>query len=79
MKLQEIYKLGALAVKGKLTACDLDKLKGIEDDFTVTLFTTDTNANFIVTEITDFKWNPVLISDYIKTDILNYNKGKCIQ
>lgn len=78
MILQKIYKLGALAVKVKLFACDLDKLKGMEDDFTDTLFTTDTNANFNFTEITDFKWNPVLKSDNLKKDILIKNKEKYI-
>ncbi len=79
MKLQKIYKLDALLEKAELLACDLEKLKGIEDYFTDTLFTTVTNANFIVTEISDFKWNPVLKSDYIKTDILIKNNEKCIQ
>jgi acetolactate decarboxylase len=73
LKLQEIYKLDSLALKGELSACDLDKLKGMEGYFTDTLFTTHTNANFIGTEITDFKYNPVLKSDYIKADILNKN------
>jgi len=79
LKPQEIDNLGALAVKGELSACNLDLLKSMEDDFTETLLTTDPKVNFIVTEITDFKWNPVLKSHYIKTDILNKNKEKCSQ
>jgi acetolactate decarboxylase len=78
-KPQEIDKLGALAIIGELPACDLNRLKQLENDFTETLLTTDPKDNFIVTEIVDFKWNPVLKNDYIKTDILNKNKANCAQ
>lgn len=77
VKPKEIDKLGALAVKGELPACDLDKLKKMEDDFTETLLHADPNANFTVTEVTDFKWKPVLRNDFVKTDILNKDKSKC--
>ncbi|MGS0524136.1 FmdE family protein [Zobellia nedashkovskayae] len=77
LKPKEIDQLGAIAVKGELPACDLDKLKNLEDNFTETLLSTDPKKNFIVTEISDFNWNPVLKSTYIKTDILNKNALKC--
>ena len=77
LKPAKIDQLGALAIKGELTACDLDKLKGMEDDFTELLLSTDSIDNFTLTEVTDFKWSPVLKNDYIKTDILNKNKTKC--
>ncbi|MAU14976.1 MAG: hypothetical protein CMH46_05490 [Muricauda sp.] len=77
VKPKEIDKLGALAVKGELPACDLDKLKKMEDDFTETLLSTDPGKNFTVSETTDFKWSPVLKNDFIKTDILNKDKEKC--
>lgn len=79
VKPPEIDKLGALAVKGELSECDLAKLKGLEDDFTEKLLSTNPQDNFVVTEITAFKWNPVLKNDFIKSDILNKNKPKCMQ
>lgn len=79
IKPQEIDSLGALAVRGELSPCDLDKLKLMEDDFSNRLLSTDPKDNFTVTEIDDFKWNPVLKNDYIKTDILNKDKSTCIQ
>ena len=77
LKPYEIDELGTLAIKGDLPSCELDRLKGLEDDFTEKLLTTDPKNNFTVTEITNFKWNPVLKTDYLKTDILNKNKAKC--
>ena len=77
LKPMEIDQLGALAVKGELSACDLDILKGMEDNFTELLLSTDPKDNFSLREITDFKWSPILKNDYIKTDILNKNKTKC--
>ncbi len=79
MKPQEINVLGAKAVKGELPACDLDKLKKMEDDFSEKLLSTNPKDNFTVIEVTDFKWKPVLKNDYIKTDILNKNKSNCNQ
>jgi len=79
IKPQEIDSLGVLAVRGELSPCDLDKLKLMEDDFSNRLLSTDPKDNFTVTEINDFKWNPVLKNDHIKTDILNKDKSTCIQ
>jgi len=73
----EIDKLGAKAVKGELTACDLDKLKKMEDDFSKKLLTSNPKELFTVTEIKGFEWNPVLKSDYLKTDIINKNSKPC--
>jgi len=79
VKPQEINKLGAKAIKGELPACDLDKLREMEDDFSQKLLSTNPKDNFTVTEIKEFKWKPVLKNDYIKTDILNKNKSNCNQ
>jgi acetolactate decarboxylase len=75
----EIDKLGAMAVKGELSACDLDNLKELEDNFTQKLLSTDPKENFTVTEISDFLWNSDFRNTYIKTDISNKNKLKYIQ
>ncbi len=79
VKPPEINVLGAKAIKGELPACDLDKLKKLEDDFSKQLLVTNPKDNFTVTELTSFNWNPILKNNYIKTDILNKNKSKCNQ
>jgi acetolactate decarboxylase len=73
----EIDKLGAKAIKGELPACDLEKLKKMEHDFSEKLLSTNPKDNFTVKEIKKFQWNPILKNNYIKTDILNKNKSKC--
>jgi len=69
--------MSALAVKGELPACDLEKLKIMENNFSKKLLSEDPKNNFTVTEITNFKWNPVLKNDFTKTDILNKNAESC--
>ena len=56
---------------------DLDALKDLEDNFSEKLLSTELEANFTITDVTDFEWNPELKNDYIKTDILNKDKPKC--
>ena len=77
VKPSKIDTQGAKAVKGELSACELDTLKYLEDDFSEKLLSTDPNDNFSITEINDFKWAPEAKNDYIKTDILNKEKPKC--
>ncbi len=72
-----IDSLGALAVKGQLSACDLKGLKSLEDKFTTYLLSTDTKKIFEITPFHDFKWSPVLKNDFIKTDVLNKVMGIC--
>ncbi len=79
VKPAEIDSMGAKAVKGELESCDLDKLRALEDDFSEMLLHTNPKDNFTVVEVNDFEWNPVLKSDYTKTDILNKNKKECKQ
>jgi len=73
----EINELGKKALAGELPACDLDKLKQLEDDFSHKLLSEDPKNNFIVKEITNFEWKPILKNDYTKTDVLNKNKPEC--
>ncbi len=77
VKPKEIDELGAKAIKGELPACDLDKLKEMENHFSEKLLSENPKTNFTVKEITNFKWHPVLKNDYTKTDVLNKNKPKC--
>lgn len=72
-----INEMGSLAIKKELNSCDLDKLKKLEDDFSNKLLTTEASKNFAVTEINNFKWQPNLKNDFIKTDIINKNMPKC--
>ena len=79
VKPKEISEMGAKAVKGELPACDLDKLKTLEENFSKKLLSTNPKDNFTVTELKDFEWKPILKNDYTKTDILNKNKQNCNQ
>jgi acetolactate decarboxylase len=72
-----IDSLGALAVKGQLSACDLEGLKNLEDQFTNNLLSIDTKNIFEIIPLSDFKWSPKLKNDFIKTDVLNKDKGIC--
>lgn len=72
-----IDSLGNLALKGALDGCELNELKVMEADFSNFLLKTAPTENYIVHEITNFEWTPVLKNDFVKTDILNKNKSKC--
>ena len=73
----KMNQLGSLAVKGQLSACGLDSLKVLEKEFSAFLLKTNPKDNFIIAEITDFKWQPVLKNDFLKTDVINKNKPQC--
>jgi acetolactate decarboxylase len=77
VKPAEIDELGAKAVSGELTACELDSLKQMEDNFSEKLLSTNPKDNFTVIELDSFEWNPILKNDFTKTDVLNKNKEKC--
>ncbi|TAK42635.1 MAG: hypothetical protein EPO28_07000 [Saprospiraceae bacterium] len=77
VKPEAIDRLGSLAVKGELSACGLDSLKTMEDEFSDFLLKTKPSENYTVREIKDFKWDPVLQNDFVKTDVLNKNKPGC--
>ena len=72
-----IDQMGSKAVKGELTSCELDVLKEYEDDYSLFLQKSAAKDIFEVKEITNFRWQPELRSDFIKTDILNKNRLKC--
>ncbi|MFC0658037.1 FmdE family protein [Mongoliitalea lutea] len=65
------------AVNLELSGCELDALKGIEDDFTDYLLKADAKEIFQITEMEDFEWNPVLKADFVKTDVLNKHAANC--
>ncbi|NIK73595.1 acetolactate decarboxylase [Thermonema lapsum] len=72
-----IDSLGNLAIQQKLSPCDLDYLRKLEDDFTQNLIQSDPTKLFTVKEIQHFKWNPKTKNDYLKTDIINKNLPEC--
>lgn len=77
VKPREIDLLGARATNGELSPCQLDSLRALEDGFTQKLLESDPKNNFVVTELTNFKWNPVLNNEFVKIDILNKDAERC--
>ncbi len=77
VKPAKINELGALAVKGELPPCQLDKLKKMEDSFAQKLLDTDPKDNFTVEILPSFEWQPILKNDFLKTDVLNKDKKRC--
>jgi formylmethanofuran dehydrogenase subunit E len=65
------------AVTGKLSPCDLDHLKDMEDDFAEKLLSLDPKDLFEIQEIKDFKWVPVLENNFINTDLAYKNMPLC--
>lgn len=72
-----IRDMGAKAVKKELSSCELDTLKKLEDDFSMRLLTEKDNNYFELKKIDSFEWNPILRSDFVKTDVLNKDAKKC--
>jgi acetolactate decarboxylase len=72
-----IDSLGNIAIQQKLSPCDLDHLRKLEDDFTQILIQSDPSKLFTVKEIQHFKWQPKTKNDYLKTDIINKNLPDC--
>jgi len=72
-----IDSLGNLATQQKLTPCDIDNLKMLEDNFTKQLYKSDPNKIFTVKSIDNFTWQPTLKNTFIKTDIINKQQPNC--
>lgn len=69
--------LGNLAVKKELSACGIDSLRKMEDDFTKFLLKSNPDSLFTVSQVTNFVWSPLLKNDFLKTDVLNKEKDDC--
>jgi acetolactate decarboxylase len=72
-----IEEMGTKAIEGKLSPCELDHLKKLEDDFSEWLLSSAPADLFIVDNIKNFNWQPVLENTFTKTDILNKNLKPC--
>jgi len=73
-----IDSLGKLATKGELNACGIDTLRKLESQFSSFLLSKNPQNLFIVEEIKNYKWLPVLKNDFIKTDVLNKKLRNCL-
>jgi acetolactate decarboxylase len=72
-----IDSLGILANKGILNACGIDSLHRIEDNFSQQLLVSNPNKTFVIEEIKNFNWQPVLQNTFLKTDVLNKKMLNC--
>jgi len=74
-----IDSLGKLAIKGDLDECGIDSLRKMENDFSTFLLSLkNPQILFIISEIKNYQWLPVLNSNFIKTDILNKKLQNCL-
>jgi len=74
-----IDSLGNLANNGKLSSCLIDSLHKMENKFIEKLYESNAHEIFIVEEMSNFIWQPVLKNTFIKTDVLNKQKSNCKQ
>lgn len=71
-----IDEMGKKALKQELDACELEKLKAYEDNYTQYLLKTEPEHMFEITVLKDWEWKPQYVV-YIKTDIINKHKSTC--
>ncbi len=74
-----IDEMGSQAIKGKLSPCQLDTLKQLENEYMRFLQKNDPQTMFEIKKMLNFTWSPILKNDFVKTDILNKNAGNCNQ
>lgn len=72
-----IDSLGRLATKGELDACGIDSLRKLESQFSEFLLSNNPQDLFIIEEIKNYKWLPVLKGNFLKTDVLNKKLQNC--
>lgn len=73
VKPPEIDRQGDLAIQKKLSYAQLRELKKMEDAYSALLRKSDPAIHFTVKVLDHFEWNPVIKSDFVKTDIINKN------
>lgn len=72
-----IDEMGSAAIDKKLSPCELDHLKKLEDDFSEALLCANPVEIFIVETLRNFKWEPDTTMRFIKTDVLNKDAEPC--
>jgi formylmethanofuran dehydrogenase subunit E len=73
-----IDSLGKLATKGELDACGIDSLRKLESQFSTFLLSQKPQDLYIIEEIKNYKWLPILNGSFPKTDVLNKNLKNCL-
>lgn len=73
-----IDSLGRLATKGELDACGIDSLRKLESQFSTFLLSQNPQKLFIIEEIKNYKWLPLLKGNFLKTDVLNKKLQNCL-
>jgi formylmethanofuran dehydrogenase subunit E len=73
-----IDSLGNIANRGKLNPCSIDSLKKMENRFLEQLLASNPRDLFIVDQISNYRWNPVLSGSFLKTDIVNKGIPDCL-
>lgn len=73
-----IDSLGKLATKGELNACGIDSLRKLESQFSTFLLSKKPQDLFIIAEIKNYKWVPILKGNFLKTDVLNKKLQNCL-
>ena len=73
-----IDSLGRLATKGELDACGIDSLRKLESEFSTFLLSKNPQDLFIIEEIKNYKWLPILKGNFLKTDVLNKKLQNCL-
>lgn len=74
-----IDSLGRLATTGELDACGIDSLRKLESVFSTFLLSQEPQDLFIIEEIKNYKWLPVLSGNFLKTDVLNKKLKTCVK
>lgn len=77
IKPSAIDSLGKLASVQKLSACAIDSLHKLENQFLQQILTAELKTTFHIEDLEHFIWSPILINSYIKTDIVNKAIGEC--
>jgi acetolactate decarboxylase len=72
-----IEEMGNKAIERKLSPCEIDELKKLEDDFSEKLLSLNPEEAFVIDKIEKFNWQPILENHFIKTDTINKNLAKC--
>lgn len=77
IKPAQIDSLGTLAISKKLSGCDLDQLRLMEDQFTAKLLDQNSAELFDIVQVNDFRWKPKLNNKFVKTDVINKGVAPC--
>lgn len=78
VKPKEIDSLGNLAVNNKLSSCELEHLRELENSFTDKLLSMSAKDIFEVTPLSNFTWKSSLSKTFVKTDVSNKKSPPCV-